>query len=72
MTPTRRNWLKAWAKLAPFTTALCLLVAVHAWMLLGLSPRLRKAVLLTHSTTLANLKKEPLDSTGFIGFCELE
>jgi membrane associated rhomboid family serine protease len=54
------NWLKAWAKLAPFTTALCLLVVVHAWMLLGLSPRLRKAVLLTHSTTLANLKKEPL------------
>jgi hypothetical protein len=54
------NWLKAWAKLAPFTTVLSLLVAVHAWMLIGLTPRVRKAVLLTHSTTLANLKKEPL------------
>ena len=54
------EWLKAWAKLAPFATALSLLVVVHAWMLIGLSPRLRRGVLLTHSTTLANLKKEPL------------
>ena len=54
------NWLKAWAKMAPFTTVLSLVVVVHVWMLLGLSPRLRNAVLLTHSTTLANLKKEPL------------
>lgn len=54
------NWLKAWAKLAPFTTVLSLLVAAHAWMLIGLPERLRKAVLLTHSTTLAHLKQEPL------------
>jgi hypothetical protein len=54
------NWLKAWAKLAPFTTVLSLLVVVHAWMLIGLSKRLRDAVLLTHSTTLAHLKQEPL------------
>jgi len=54
------EWLKAWAKLAPFTTVLSLVVAVHAWMLLGLTPRLREAVLLTHSTTLAHLKQEPL------------
>ena len=54
------TWLKAWARLAPFTTALWLLVAVHAWMLIGLPPRLRNAVLLTHSTTLSHLKHEPL------------
>lgn len=54
------NWLKAWAKLAPFTTVLSLLVIVHAWMLIGLTPRLRNAVLLTHSTTLTHLKQEPL------------
>lgn len=54
------HWLKAWAKLAPFTTVLSLLVAVHVWMLIGLPPRLRDAVLLTHSTTLAHLKQEPL------------
>ncbi|GAA2025536.1 hypothetical protein GCM10009839_24600 [Catenulispora yoronensis] len=54
------SWLKAWARLAPFTTALWLLVAVHAWMLIGLPPKLRDAVLLTHSTTLSHLKHEPL------------
>jgi hypothetical protein len=54
------DWLKAWAKLAPFTALLSLVVVVHAWMLIGLSPRLRNAVLLTHSTTLVHLKKEPL------------
>ena len=54
------NWLKAWARLAPFTTGLSLLVLVHAWMLIGLPDRLRKAVLLTHSTTLTHLKQEPL------------
>jgi hypothetical protein len=54
------DWLKDWARLAPFTTVLWLLVAVHAWMLIGLPPKLRDAVLLTHSTTLAHLKHEPL------------
>ena len=54
------DWLKAWARLAPFTAVLWLLVAVHAWMLIGLPPRLRNAVLLTHSTTLAHLKHDPL------------
>ena len=53
-------WIKAWAKLAPFTTTLWLLVAVHAWMLIGLPGKLRDAVLLTHSTTLYHLKREPL------------
>jgi membrane associated rhomboid family serine protease len=54
------TWIKAWAKLAPFTATLWLLIAVHAWMLVGLPPRVRNAVLLTHSTTLSHLKQEPL------------
>jgi len=54
------NWVRDWARLAPFTTVLWLLVAVHAWMLIGLPQRLRDAVLLTHSTTLSHLKREPL------------
>jgi membrane associated rhomboid family serine protease len=54
------NWLKAWARLAPFTATLWLLVAVHAWMLIGLPRKVRDAVLLTHSTTLRHLQDEPL------------
>lgn len=53
-------WIRGWARLAPFTTVLWVLVAVHVWMLIGLPPKLRDAVLLVHSTTLAHLKKEPL------------
>jgi hypothetical protein len=54
------NWIRAWARLAPFTATLWLLVAVHAWMLIGLPPRLRDQVLLTHSTTLKHLRTEPI------------
>jgi membrane associated rhomboid family serine protease len=54
------DWIKAWARLAPFATTLWLLVAVHAWMLVGLPPKLRDQVLLTHSTTLAHLRREPI------------
>ncbi|NUR85909.1 MAG: hypothetical protein HOY71_17660 [Nonomuraea sp.] len=57
---TAWEWLKDWARLAPFTTVLWLLVVVHAWMLVGLPPKLRDAVLLTHSTTLTHLRREPL------------
>jgi membrane associated rhomboid family serine protease len=57
---TAWDWIRGWARLAPFTTVLWVLVAVHVWMLIGLPPRLREAVLLVHSTTLAHLKREPL------------
>lgn len=53
-------WIKSWARLAPFTTVLWLLVAVHAWMLIGLPPRLRNAVLAVHSTNLAQLRRDPV------------
>ena len=54
------NWIRAWAGLAPFTATLWLLVAVHAWMLIGLPQHVRNSVLLTHSTTLRHLQEEPL------------
>jgi membrane associated rhomboid family serine protease len=57
---TAWDWVRGWAKLAPFTTVLWVLVAVHVWMLVGLPPKVREAVLLVHSTTLSHLKREPL------------
>jgi hypothetical protein len=52
--------VRDWSRANPATTILWVLVALHVWMLAGLTAPLRQSVLLAHSTNLSELRRDPI------------